>query len=866
MLHFSPFQKWLVIIISVLGFVFASPNLFNKETLNNAPSFLPKSQLNLGLDLRGGSHLLLEMNSSELLEDWLEDVRSQVRKKVAEVRVDGKKIRRKRPRVVGDHVEIRISNPEHVDAAIEKLREIVQPVTNSVFGGTSNNNLEIVKGEAGLIKVNPTEAAIKQRVDSAISGAIETIRRRIDALGTTEPVIQRQGRSRILVQVPGFNDPVKLKEVIGDPAKLTFQLVDTNTTVEDAIKNGAPPGSELVDDAENAGIKYLLKKQVIVSGKELDYVRPERDQQTSRPVIAFGFNTSGAGKFARTTKNNVGRPFAIVLDTLDKDQNRVRKVLSAPVIQEPILTGQGQISGNFTHEETSRLSLLLRSGSLEASLKIIEERTVGPSLGEDSINAGKIAAIIGLVGVVIFILVTYGLFGVFANVALLINLSLIVGALSMLQATLTLPGIAGIVLTIGMAVDANVLIFERIKEELRNGKNTVNAIDTGYSRAFGTILDANITTFIAAAILFLLGSGPIQGFAVTLAIGIITSVFTACTVTRLMVVTWLQMQKKRSTELPIQGFKILPEGTKISFLSMRQMFLVLSGVLVLFSAAMFFSKGLNYGIDFRGGILVEVASKDKSPIDISSLRNQVSGLGLGEVQVQKFGEDWDALIKVERQEGGDTAQQQALLKIRNALGSSVDYRREEVVGPTVSEELKESGTIAVLTAIFCVLIYIWFRFEWQFSIGAVAALIHDVILTIGIFSLLNLEFGLSIVAALLTIVGYSLNDTVVVFDRVRENLRKYKKMDITKLLDLSINETLSRTILTSVTTLIALLALYIFGGEVLRSFIFAMIWGVLIGTYSSIFIASPVLMMFGVKRDWSGLGGPKPRQSVQASA
>ncbi len=314
-----------------------------------------------------------------------------------------------------------------------------------------------------------------------------------------------------------------------------------------------------------------------------------------------------------------------------------------------------------------------------------------------------------------------------------------------------------------------------------------------------------------------------------------------------------------------KGIKLMPEGTSIPFLGYRQMFLVASCAFILFSLALFFSKGLNFGIDFRGGILIEIGTKDKKPVDLSDVRSTTSNLNLGEVQVQTFGQPSEALIRVERQPGGDKAQQDAVKSIQEKLGDSYDYRRTEVVGPTVSEELKESGTIAVVVAILCVLLYIWFRFEWQFSLGAVAALVHDVVLTIGIFSLLGLEFGLSIIAALLTIIGYSLNDTVVVFDRIRENLRKYKKMDLVELMNLSINETLSRTILTSVTTLIALFSLYIFGGEVLRGFIFAMIWGVVIGTYSSIFIASPVLLMLGVKRDWSGVGGPKPKQPLSAS-
>lgn len=311
-----------------------------------------------------------------------------------------------------------------------------------------------------------------------------------------------------------------------------------------------------------------------------------------------------------------------------------------------------------------------------------------------------------------------------------------------------------------------------------------------------------------------------------------------------------------------RGIHLISQATNVSFLAYQKIFLAASVALIILSAAMFFSVGLNFGIDFRGGTLIEIQTKDGQAADLSTLRSRIGGLGLGDAQIQTFGQPDDVLIRIERQPGGEKAQQEALVKVQQELGEEFTYRRTEVVGPTVSEELKQSGTIAVISAIMAVLIYIWLRFEWQFSVGAVAALVHDVILTIGIFSLLQLEFNLSIIAALLTIVGYSLNDTVVVYDRVRENLRKYKKMDLQALLNLSINETLSRTVLTSLTTLLALFALYLFGGEVIRGFTFAMIWGVIIGTYSSVFVAAPVLLMLGVKRDWSGLGTSKAKEQI----
>lgn len=537
MLHFSRWKIIIVLLVSVLGIAYAAPNLTSKSVLENVPTWLPHKQVHLGLDLQGGSHLLLEMSTDELLKKWFDSIQDDVRRNLRKEKIGYTGLAFSK-----NLVQVRIRKPEQIETGFRALKTLAQQLQGNLFTGPGGLDLDIQKGENGLITITPTEPAIRERINSALSSSIETIRRRVDELGTTEPNIQRQGLARILVQVPGFDDPERLKLVVGQTAALSFRLVDPTITPGRAKEIGTPPGSKIYASTEGDGIEYVLKKRVIVDGEDLVDAQPSFDQRTNEPVVTFRFNTRGARRFGRVTRDNVGRPFAIVLD---------EKVISAPVIQEPILGGTGQISGSFSVQEANDLSILLRSGALPASLTIIEERTVGPSLGADSIAAGKIAALIGLFTVIGFILFAYGLFGVFANVALFVNLSLIIGVLSMLQATLTLPGIAGIVLTIGMAVDANVLIFERIREELRSGKSTISAIDSGYSRALGTILDANITTFIAAIILFWLGSGPIRGFAVTLSIGIVTSVFTAFTLTRLMVAAWLNTRQSRRIEVPI---------------------------------------------------------------------------------------------------------------------------------------------------------------------------------------------------------------------------------------------------------------------------------------------------------------------------
>ena len=377
-----------------------------------------------------------------------------------------------------------------------------------------------------------TDQGLAHRMTSAIQASIETIRRRVDAFGTTEPSIQREGRNRVLVQVPGIQDVERLKTLIGETGKLEFKLVDPAVdAVQAAATKQVPPGDELVYSTDTPPIPYVLKDQVLVTGQNLVDAQPGFDSRTGEPVVTFRFDAAGAKRFGKVTQENVGLPFAIVLDN---------KVISAPVIREPILGGTGQISGNFTVQRANDLAVLLRSGALPAKLTVIEERTVGASLGADSIESGKKAAIMGLLLVMIFMIAGYGLFGMFANVALIVNIALIFAVLSLIGATLTLPGIAGIVLTIGIAVDANVLINERIREEIRAGKSPYAAVDAGYSRALVTIIDSNVTTLIAVLVLFWLGSGPVRGFAVTLTIGILASMFTAVTVTRLMVSYWLR--------------------------------------------------------------------------------------------------------------------------------------------------------------------------------------------------------------------------------------------------------------------------------------------------------------------------------------
>jgi preprotein translocase subunit SecD len=532
MLYFTRWKALAVILTALIVCLCAVPNFFPEATVKKWPAWAQR-RLVLGLDLQGGSHLLLEVDANSVKKDQLEQTRDDVRRQLRDAKIGYTGLG-----IKGDNVEVRVKDSD-LSTALSKLRELSQPI-GGVFGGNGQRSLEVTDAGGGLIRLTPSEAALRERVRQAVDQSIQIIERRVNELGTVEPLIQRQGADRVLVQVPGLQDPTHLKEILGKTAKMDFRLVDTSVSPEQALQGRVPPDSEVLKGVEPPHIPYVVKKQVLVSGADLTDAQPSFDQRTGQPVVTFRFNTSGARKFAQATTENVKQPFAIILDN---------EVISAPIIQEPITGGSGQISGNFTVQQANDLAILLRAGALPAPLTIIEERTVGPGLGQDSIAAGELASYVGSVLVIVFMTLTYRLFGLFANIAVAINVAMIFGILSLLNATLTLPGIAGIVLTVGIAVDSNVLIYERIREEIRNGRNAISAIDAGFSRALATILDSNITTFIAAAVLFYIGTGPVRGFAVTLGIGIITTVFTAFTVTRLIVATWVRW--KRPQTVPI---------------------------------------------------------------------------------------------------------------------------------------------------------------------------------------------------------------------------------------------------------------------------------------------------------------------------
>ena len=529
MLYFSKFKSISILLICLLGVIFAFPNALSQTTLNNLPKIIPHKQINLGLDLRGGSHLLVEVQSSVRASERMDDLYDEIR-----IELRRNKILLSDISQSNNQLKITLSDDGFKGDLLDIIESLSQNVRGQLGTGQVVDELNIVEQIDGSILVSMTEEAESDLLRRSVDQSIEIIRRRIDELGTKEPTIQRQGDSRILIQVPGLDDPKRLKDLLGTTAKMTFHLIDP------FYDGGNVSRSSMQLKHANNESTYVVERRSIIGGENLVDAQPGFDSQTNQPIVNFRFDGQGSRKFGKITTDNVGKLFAIVLDN---------EVISAPIINEPILGGSGMISGSFTVQEANDLAILLRAGALPAPLVILEERTVGPGLGADSIKSGQIASILGLLLVLIYMFASYGRFGIYSNISLLINLSLIVAVLSILQATLTLPGIAGIILTIGMAVDANVLIFERIREEISNNKSVINAIDNGYKRARTTILDANITTFIAAIILFQLGSGPIKGFSITLAIGIITSVFTAFTLTRFLVAMWIKRSNPKEINI-----------------------------------------------------------------------------------------------------------------------------------------------------------------------------------------------------------------------------------------------------------------------------------------------------------------------------
>jgi len=726
-------------------------------------------------------------------------------------------------------------------------------------------NLEVaeehLEGKFPTLVLRITSDEEKFIRENAVDQSLEIIRNRIDQFGVTEPVIVRQGKDEIVVQLPGVKDPKRALNLIGQTAQLEFKLVDDESGVDlnglirqaieqgrlpvdydskslnSALKGVIPRDDEVliqkdVDPRTNRVIKrpILLKKKVIMTGDAVKTAHVRIGGTYNEPYVALDLTDRGARIFEKITADNVGKRLAIVLDGV---------VRSAPVIRERIAGGHAQISGSFTPEEASDLAIVLRAGALPAPVKIIQNVTVGPSLGKDSIQRGLVAGLVGAAFVVFFMVIYYRLSGFVADVAMILNLLFLMAVLSLFHATLTLPGIAGIILTIGMGVDSNVLIFERMREERALGKPLKAFIDGGYDKAFWTIVDAHVTTLITALALFLFGTGPIKGFAVTLSAGIIINLFTAIFGTR-MVYDWLLYRGS----LKDLSFLHIIKSTRIDFIGKRKIAFVISGVLVvlgLFAFIQIYRGVANLGVDFAGGSMVQYkADKDFALDSVRKALEEanIEGYALQEVPGQRV-----LIVRVKKSVAtvGDIEARitEGLKKGLPDITFSMESKTE--IGSAVSKELRKKAMVAIAISLAGIIGYLAFRFNVSFGVAAAAATFHDVLAVLGIMYLMDKEITLLIVTALLTLAGYSLTDTVVVFDRIRENLRRYGKLSFAEIINRSVNEMLSRTIITSLSTLIVVLCLFFFGGVVIHDFAFALFMGVLVGTYSSVFVASPIV-------------------------
>jgi len=705
----------------------------------------------------------------------------------------------------------------------------------------------------------PADSLERARSDTSflVDQAISVLRKRVDSLGVSEPVIQPAGENRILVQLPGLTEAVKedARNNLRRAAFLEFRMLDPR--MQEHLRSGLiPPGYErknMVMKDRKAGqetVETIIIKKIPEQGLTGEFIRSTSvslNPMTGEPIILFSLNAEGARIFADVTTKYVGQRLGIVLDG---------EVISAPNIQTPITGGSGQISGNFDIKEANDLSAAL-DNPLKTPLRIVDERGVDPSLGADAVASGFRAAVIGVVCVSLFMLAYYLFAGLVANVALSLNIILLLGIMCSLNVTYTLPGIAGIVLTIGMAVDANVLIYERIREEIRAGKSVRGAVSAGYGKAFGTILDSNLTTLITSSLLIILGTGSVKGFGIALTVGLVVSMFTALVVTRLVFDAWLSLKERKS--LPMLQ---LVHGTRIDFLRFAKPAFIASWALILIGLGYgIFVRGHNLqGVEFAGGDSLVMRFDNENKPDAAAIRKSLEVLKIGEPTVQYqtdpgSGKQFLNIIVAHADESNAPTEISNGSRAEEVLKQSFPLAKFErvaldTVGPSVGFEIQKSAIVASLLSLFGILVYVAFRYEFSFAVGAVVAVLHDVLMTIGVYCLTGLfhdghlgrQFNATFVAALLTIIGFSINDTIVIFDRIREDLKLGKRGSFRDIMNTALNETLSRTIITSGTVFISTLILYFFGGGPINDFAFTFLVGIIAGTYSSIYIAAALVL------------------------
>ncbi len=837
----------LAVITVVPSFYSATPDWWKK--------YMAPEGLRLGLDLQGGMHLVLKVDLQKAEENSLELAANDLKDTLSEQSISAIRT----PSPTPDAIIYTLPNTGSIEQVTKLITEDFPDISTKI---------ESSEGSFPKIILSLSDEKREYIKTHSVEQSLEIIRNRIDQFGVAEPVIIRQGIDEIVIQLPGVRDPKRAMKLLGDTAQLEFKMVSEPAGInlpeiinqakqagqwkegEDrkklsrALQNKLPEDTSIyfeknVDPQTKREIvtPILLENKVLMTGDMVKDAQVRIGGNFNEPYVSLDLTGRGGKLFGQITEKNVGRRMAIVLD---------ENVRSAPVIREKILGGSAQISGSFTHEEASDLAIVLRVGALPAPVNIIQNMTVGASLGQDSINKGLVSGVFGTILVVGFMLIYYRISGAIANAALVLNILFVFSCLAILNATLTLPGIAGIVLSIGMAVDSNVLIFERMREELDIGKSVRSSIDAGFSKAFWTIIDSQITTLISALALFWFGTGPIKGFAITLSLGILCNLLSTLFCSRLFF-------DSINVFKPIRQIKFLRFTKKPNFdyLRIKNITFIISGITAAIGliALVQIARGhANLGVDFTGGSLLQYQASE--PFSMQEVRkafikNKLEGIDLQEVENESR-----LIVKVKRSEDVLSGISDSVTKILTAELPSKNFilESQSEIGSSVSSTLREKAFFAIILSLTGIVIYLAIRFDLRFGIGALIATIHDILCVIGICWIMNIEFTLLIITALLTLAGYSINDSVIVFDRIRENLHKSEKGSLTDVINLSVNQVLSRTIVTGLTTILTILALFFLGGSVIHDFSFTLLMGIIVGTYSSVFVASPILTLFPEKK------------------
>ncbi len=843
--------------ITLLLFVTLFAGLTVAPSFTRVPAwwqkYLAPAGLKLGLDLQGGMHLVLKVDLKKAIENNLDLSVQDLKDALAE-----KKITVVRT-ASGDARKIILTLPN--TGALETVKQTITKDFPDLAV-----DFQTDQGTFPRIILSLKQERIDFINNKAVDQSLEILRNRVDQFGVAEPAIVRQGTDEIVIQLPGVKDPQRALNLIGRTAQLEFKLVDdtaglnlpqlitqaiqagqwqeggTRKQLNLALQSRLPAGSEIYFEKEvdqktkkETKLPILLKSQVLLTGDMVKDAQVRVGGNFNEPYVGLDFTGRGGTIFGQVTEKSVGKRFAIVLDEV---------VRSAPVIREKILGGSAQISGSFSYEEATDLAIVLRIGALPAPVEIVQNLTVGASLGQDSINKGLMSGLLGTFLVVVFMTVYYRLSGVIANLSMVLNILLLFAGLAMMGGTLTLPGIAGIILSIGMAVDSNIVIFERMRDEFALGKSVRSGVEAGYAKAFWTIIDAHVTTLITALALFLFGTGPIKGFAATLSLGIIFNLFSTLFASRLF---YDSMQGKR--KLKKLSFLLFLKNPNLDYMRIKKLSFAISGTCALIGCLAFVQiiRGqANMGVDFSGGTLLQYQSTQ--PFSLGEVRTALAKGNLEGVELQKVEGENRLIVKIKNSEKvvGHVSETVTAQLNTDFPNNRFIVENQSEIGSSVSDTLRSKALLAVVISLLGVVVYLGLRFDLRFGIAATLATLHDVLAVLGLIWLLNMEITLLTVTALLTLAGYSLNDTVIIFDRIRENQRKSEDPEnITDaLINTSTNEVLSRSIVTALTVFLVLAALYALGGAVIHDFSFALLVGVMVGTYSSVFVASPLLTLW----------------------